>query len=410
MKHRWLPLFLLILSGEVIFLLPFVIARVFRPTLLQVFQIDNLQLGSFFSLYGIIGMLSYFFGGPLADRFAARKLMASSLLLTSLGGFYLYTLPSAQEMHFLYAFWGFTTIFLFWASLIKATREWGGEAHQGRAFGFLDGGRGLAAALLGTAAAFIFSGFLTGNATTASLSDKTEALQGVILFFSCFTLVTSVLVWLFLQTDNSSDTKQERMQIGQIWQVLQMPTVWLQAMIILSAYSGYKLADNFPQYASDVLGFSEVKSAVASTVLLWVRPFAAVTAGILADKISSNKLIAYSFTMMSIGGLLLGAGWFAGVGVFFAALLFIGSGMFAMRGLYFAIMQEGNIPLQYTGTAVGIVSVLGYTPEIFIGPLMGYLLEYFPKEKGHAYLFLILTAFSLIGLLVNQIFSQYKKN
>ena len=139
----------LIISGETIFFLPFVLPRVFRPTLLDVFQIDNLELGTAFSAYGIVAMISYFFGGPLADRFSARSLMAWALVATSLGGVYMMTIPSYMGVMGVYAFWGFTTIFLFWAALIKATREWGGERSQGKAFGFLDGGRGLSAALIG---------------------------------------------------------------------------------------------------------------------------------------------------------------------------------------------------------------------------------------------------------------------
>ena len=57
---------LLILAGETVFILPFVLARIFRPTFLDVFNLTNLQLGSCFSIYGIIALLSYVYGGTLA--------------------------------------------------------------------------------------------------------------------------------------------------------------------------------------------------------------------------------------------------------------------------------------------------------------------------------------------------------
>ena len=65
--------------------------------------------------------------------------------------------PSFFYMKFLFGYWGFTTIFLFWSPMIKATRMWGGQNNQGKAFGFLDGGRGLVAALIGSVGVFIFS-------------------------------------------------------------------------------------------------------------------------------------------------------------------------------------------------------------------------------------------------------------
>ena len=46
-KGSFLSITLLILSGELIFLLPYVLARVFRPTFLEVFNLTNLQLGEF---------------------------------------------------------------------------------------------------------------------------------------------------------------------------------------------------------------------------------------------------------------------------------------------------------------------------------------------------------------------------
>ena len=86
-------------AGEAVFLLPFALARVFRPTFLDVFQITNLQLGAAFSVYGIVAVGAYFFGGPLADRFSARRLMTVALLSTAAGGVVLAGVPSPGMMN-----------------------------------------------------------------------------------------------------------------------------------------------------------------------------------------------------------------------------------------------------------------------------------------------------------------------
>ena len=83
----------LIAAGEAAFLLPFVLARVFRPTFLSVFEINNFELGVAFSMYGVVATGSYFAGGPLADRFSARWLMAIALGATGLGGVVLTGFP-----------------------------------------------------------------------------------------------------------------------------------------------------------------------------------------------------------------------------------------------------------------------------------------------------------------------------
>ena len=133
-------MFALVAAGEIVFGLPFHTARFFRPTLLEVFNFTNTQLGDLFAIYGITAMVSYFPGGALADRFPARSLLTASLFATGVGGLFMAAIPPAMPMGLLYGFWGITTIFLFWGALIRATREWGGESTQGLAFGILEGG------------------------------------------------------------------------------------------------------------------------------------------------------------------------------------------------------------------------------------------------------------------------------
>ena len=115
----------LILAGEAVFILPFVLTRVFRPTYLEVFDINNLQLGTCFSVYGIVAFFSYFFGGPLADKFHPRYLMSIALILTAIGGVFLSTIPEYTHLKILFGYWGFTTILLFWASMIKSNKNMG---------------------------------------------------------------------------------------------------------------------------------------------------------------------------------------------------------------------------------------------------------------------------------------------
>ncbi len=104
-QKRVSTLISLIIAGEAIFILPFVMARVFRPTLLAVFEISNTELGIFFSIYGVVAIVSYIFGGTLADRFPARNLMSLALWLTSVGGMTMFFLPSPLIMKTVYGFW-----------------------------------------------------------------------------------------------------------------------------------------------------------------------------------------------------------------------------------------------------------------------------------------------------------------
>jgi MFS family permease len=193
---------LLILAGEAVFILPFVLVRIFRTTFLESFDITQTELGSCFSIYGLVALASYLFGGPLADKFRPHILMSVALMLTALGGFYLASYPTLANLHVLYGFWGFTTIFLFWAAMIKATRIWGGQSKQGIAFGFLDGGRGLVAALFGSVGVLVFSAFITKDIELTSVLERKVAFKQVITYTSFAVCVVSILVFFFLRKLN----------------------------------------------------------------------------------------------------------------------------------------------------------------------------------------------------------------
>ena len=411
-RHSILFIALLILAGEAVFILPFVLARVFRATVLDVFHINNTELGYCFSVYGIVAVFSYFFGGPLADRYPPRKLMSAALLLTAAGGLVYANNPSFQTLAILYGFWGFTTIFLFWAAMIKATRIWGDVKNQGKAFGFLDGGRGLVGALFGLLGVFIFSLFTSDSHTALTAEEQTQAFQSVIYVSSAIVALIGIMVFFFLKLD----TEKEGPTIANITlkntlQVLKLTAVWLMMVIILCAYVGYKITDIISLYAKEVMLYSEVDAAKTGTFLLFLRPIVGVAVGFLADRSKPSIYLCVGFLLSILGAGLFASGVLAeNLDVlFFVSIIITAVGVYAARVLYFAVMEEGKIPLALTGTAVGVVSFIGYTPEVFAGPAIGYFLDASPGETGHQHVFWMLMVFSMIGFVASYIFYRISK-
>ena len=190
--------------------------------------------------------MSYLFGGPLADKFQPRKLMGISLILTAIGGFVYANNPSYTTLKILYGYWGFTTICLFWAGMIKATRIWGGTDSQGKAFGFLDGGRGLVGALFGLLGVLIFAFLMPDNDVDLNTIEQRQAFKAVILITSGIVILIGLLVYFFLKLDTKGtiekETIKEHITLKNIKDVLQLKAVWLLMIIILCAYVGYKLS------------------------------------------------------------------------------------------------------------------------------------------------------------------------
>lgn len=396
---------LLIIAGEAIFILPFVIARVFRPTFLDSFEINNFQLGSCFSIYGIVALLSYLFGGPMADRFKPRVLMSIALILTALGGFYMATFPSYENLKILFGYWGFTTIFLFWAAMIKTTRIWGGEKHQGIAYGLLDGGRGLVGALFGLLGVLIFSSLLSGNSELITLVEKREILASIIISSSVIVIIIAVIVFLVLkpryEKDDFLSSIPPRKTLSNVVEILKIPAVWFLMIIIVCAYVAYKITDVFSLYANEVMLFDELDSAKIGSFLLFIRPITGISIGLLADRSKTSLWMIVGFLLISSGALVFASGTMQNsyFMLFFLNIIIIAVGIYAIRALYFAALEEAKIPLAITGTAVGLISLVGYTPDIFAGPMMGYLLDNSPGPTGHQHVFVMLFVFAFTGLI-----------
>lgn len=414
-RSRLLGLIALIVAGESIFFLPFVIARVFRPTLLEVFSLTNSELGAVFSIYGVVAMISYVFGGPLADVYSPRKLISTALVATVLGGIVFWSIPTIDTLKWLYAYWGFTTIALFWAALIKATREWGGELSQGTAFGLLDGGRGLLTALMGTIAVAYYSSLMPESIESNTLAMRTSALQNVIVVFAAMSVFAAIFVWFVIPkhpkakaTSDLTQDQESRLSLEGFFRVAKMPIVWVHGFIIICAYVGFKATDDFSHYANEVLQMDQIEAAKVGTYSLWIRPLAAIGAGFLADRFNATKMILISFLILIVGNGLLG---FEVMPVS-QPMLYVGTiigtslGIFALRGLYFAIMEEGKIPLAYTGSAVGLISVVGYTPDIFMPLIIGYFLDRSPGADGHRDVFIVITAFAIAGFFATLLFMR----
>ena len=407
-KGTFLSITLLILSGELIFLLPYVLARVFRPTFLEVFNLTNLELGSLFSIYGTVAILSYLYGGVISDKFQPKKLIAISLFFTAFGGTVLSTYPSYLMLQILWGYWGFTTVFLFWGAMIKATRVWGGSKNQGEAFGLLDGGRGLVAASMGTLGVVIFSMFLTNDIELASLVERKNAFRYVILFSSFIVFLTGILIIVFMESGIESAVNKSASLIPNIKSVLKIQSVWLIMFIIIAAYVGYKVTDIYSLYASDVMNFDNLEAANIGSLQLYLRPLVCLLIALFADKKSYIHLIIIGFIIMLVGALVFSLG-IVQVNmnyVFFFSLIVVATGTYAIRALYFSLMQEGRIPIVLTGTAVGVISVVGYTPDIFASPVIGYLLDTYPGIIGHQYVFSMLVVFSIVGLWTSMKFNK----
>jgi sugar phosphate permease len=258
------------------------------------------------------------------------------------------------------------------------------------------------AAAVAVVAVAILSLYMPEEADLASDAERREGLRAVILFYSAVTFGTGVLTWFLLPESTGSTTSSRSNPLAGMAAVIRRPIVWAQAAVIVCAYCAYKGLDNYSLYAVQVLGMDEVEGAKFTAYAAYIRPVAAVAAGFIADRFSAAKTIGLTFLILTASYVVLAVAaptpsWLP---IIYANIFVSFFAVFGLRGVYFALLQETRTPAHLTGTTVGMVSFVGYTPEIFFASIAGRILDHAPGIKGHQDYFAFLAGIAIVGLLV----------
>jgi len=170
----------------------------------------------------------------------------------------------------------------------------------------------------------------------------------------------------------------------------------------MSAYTGYKLTGVFGIYAKDVWGFSIENATYFAVFIQFIRPLTVVFVGWIADKSRPSLVVIPCFTFIAIASILIGLGDFERkyFAVSFSLFTLIAIGTYSLRGLYFALIEELKAPIKITGTLVGIISIIGFTPDIFMSLFTGYVLGKNPGVEEYQHLFTMFSIFPILGLIV----------
>ncbi len=277
---KWLTLIIVAFAGGLITKLPYL-----RETYMEPLQAatgaTKTQLGLIMSAYGIVNFICYFPGGILADKFSSKKLIVFSCIGTAAAGLWYWTMPGFIWLVVIHAVFAVTTVFTFWAAMVKSINGLGGPEEQGRLFGFLEGGRGL----VGTVAAF-------GSVAVFSMaSDGVGGMKNAILYYSVLLIVAGVCAAIFMKDDKPSaptEKKKNDLNMKDFMEVAKMPRVWLCGMLGICNYSALIFHGYVTAYLSAAFGLSDSVVANLSVIRTYfMMMVGAFVAGIIADKLGS---------------------------------------------------------------------------------------------------------------------------
>ena len=288
--------------------------------------------------------------------------------------------------------------------MLKVANSLGTGEEQGRMFGLLEGGRGV----INVAVAFIALYFY------GKLGETVAGVAGIIVGTSILCFAAAILAW-FIIPDKVSGAA-DRIQVKDIGKVLKIPAVWIIALVVLSCYSVYIGSTYLTPYMTEILGLSATAAGAIAIAKSYCLQFvAAPVGGAVADKLGSISFVVACCFVIIVAALAGFAFLPASPSVLIIAIvlmLLFSAGIFAMRGIYFATLDEcQKVPRSLMGTAIGVVSVIGFFPDVYMNAIVGAMMDAYPGAAGYKHVFLIMLGFAVVGLIASVVLNRkIKKN
>lgn len=370
------------------------------------FSLSNEQIGTLLSSYGIFALVGYALGGTLADKFNPKWLMVSAAISTGFLGMYTSTLPSYSTMLFIYALYGITTILLPWSALIKTLRMMSTEEDQGKVFGLFESFASITSIVLSYGILILLSSYIA----------KSGNFGYVIMVYSAFNLLVGVLIAIlyrpkkYIVNTNLTTTEGELFNIKQVGKALKLPITWYTSIMVFCLFvllcaSSYLAPFLHSNYLLPVTW----SSAVGIAVKYLFRTVAAPCGGTLAQKFGrSSKLLFISMFLVIVASIFLIVlprnGKFLIIALILCGLFcfFLNSSRVCM----YMPISEGRTPMYIYGTVVGITSAIGYSGDVYIWKIFGYLLDTFPKN-GYTIIFATAIGVAFLCLITGFFFNGY---
>lgn len=398
---RFLVIFILAFGTTAMYSLPYMKSSFYDP-MQQALALSHTQIGNLLSLYGLVGMVSYFIGGWFADRFSVRKLITFSLIASGALGFYFSTFPSYNMILLIFVLWGFTTILTFFSASVKVVRMQGSESEQGRIFGFYEGLSGVSGTLISFIGLYFFGKF----------AEITIGFKYVVWLYSAASIICGILLFFLVEEKKDTGASDEGLSIKSLLKVVTMPKAWLIGLIIFSTYLVFSSLTYLSPYLSEVYVMPMTLVSALSIIRTYViKMGASPIAGVITDKVGSSiRVMFVGFILMTISTVAYlvipksaGLIWIAVINMIILSVI-----LFGFRGIYFASVSESNISLETTGAVVGFASFIGFSPDAFYYTVAGNWLDKY-GQTGYTYIFILSVVCAVIGIFATYALNKINK-
>ena len=361
-------------------------SRMCMPVLFKEISTDlglsMVAIGAVWGMDPLAGVLIGLPGGLLADRFGVKRTMVAVCIMAGIFG-------AVRGLSFNFLTMA-STMFLF--GLMAATMP--SVVPKVTAVWFQGKELGISNAILNIVWGL---GSMISTMFSATFLSPLLGSWRYVMFLYGIPCVLLGFLWLLtgrepLDEDGATRRASSIPFKQSLTSVLKIKPVWIIGLITLTFWgSSIGMIGYLPVYLRDI-GWSPLAADSAITVLSGVSTLGAIPVVLIADRFNNRKRVM----MVSIMVMTLTMGllpFIPGAGVWILLVIngFLRTGLFALLNVM--VLENGEVGMAYSGTAVGLVSTFGMIGA-FLAPPLGNSLTAF----GPGLPFVLWALLSVMGL------------
>lgn len=407
-KNRGL-IILIALAGMTAYLLPY-FRYYYYDAFLAYFNITDMQMGVLGSVYGGFAIVGYCLGGWVADKFSLKIIVPGSLIVTGVLGFVNLLRPSYYVLIVIYALWGISTILTFWNPLMKALRALCNADEQARGYALFDMGRGVLNFLSGVLIVAAFTKLCTKIGDIAGMNT-------LIIFYSAWTILVGIIVFFALKKlpDLHAENKEKEKEtnfVSDVIAVAKMPTTWC---LIIAMFASYGVICSYFYVVPFCTATFGMSAALAGIMGYSAQAFRLVGCGVggqIADKkgISNMYIVDLILMIVGYGGIIfMTSAAIKGIALLVCFIGILCMSQYSAQALQYAVLEEGDYPIEKMGAATFLITPLGYAGESIFPLYNGWCLSTFKGDMGYIVMFGGFVVVLVIGVLALVVFQRLTK-
>ncbi len=370
--HKW-ALVILISMGSSIIYAPMYLKNVFYDPLMQALGCTNVDLGMMVSAYGLAAMICYLPSGIVADKFRMRVLATAGFLATAVLVFIYATLPSVGVCLALFVAMGVTSILVWWGTRFKVVRLCCEEEEYASKIGISYSIYGVTGLVVG----------LINAAIIAALSNSlgvAVGVQAMLVFLGVAIAVLGIASYFLIPDFKGEINKEAKLfSLSEAVEAFKHPGVIWACIAYFCVYAVYQGATYTTPYLTQCFSADGNLVNIVGLIRTYgIGLLAGPVVGFIATKIKSpSKTIigAFIFSMAVLIGFILFPQSPEGVIVASILVVIFGFTTYGAFSIGSSPLSEVKIPMRIFGTATGILSVVGFMPDVFIHTWFGSMID-----------------------------------